>query len=69
MSKQIVVFDKITKEIIICITIAGSNEQTICRKDVGVKIYNGTEPIFTETENGIVLNENAFILNVRNEKR
>lgn len=64
MNKQtIVVFDKTTKEIIACIPL--SDGQTICRKDVDIKIYNGTEPVFTEMENMVILNENAFMLNMR----
>lgn len=60
--KTVVVFDKETKEIIACIPLS-DGQQAICRKDVGFEIYNGTEPIFTETGNGIVLNTNAFIWN------
>lgn len=60
-NQTIVVFDKETKEIIACIPLSG--EQAICRKDVDFNIYSGTEPIFTETANGIVLNNNAFIWN------
>ena len=60
--QTIVVFDKKTKEIIACIPLA-DGEKWICRKDVDFQIYNGTEPIFTETSNGIVLNTNAFIWN------
>lgn len=61
-NKTIVVFDKETKEIISCVPIA-DGENAICRKDVDFQIYNGTEPIFTETEKGIVLNTSAFIWN------
>lgn len=61
-SKTVVVYDKETKEIIACIPLSG--EQAICRKDVAFQIYNGTEPIFTETGNGIVLNTNAFMMNI-----
>lgn len=59
--KTVIVFDKETKEIIACIPLSG--EQAICRKDVDFQIYNGTEPIFTETGSGVVLNSNAFIWN------
>lgn len=58
----VVVFDKETKEIIACVPTA-DGEASICRKDVDFQIYNGTEPIFTETKNGVVLNNNAFIWN------
>lgn len=59
--QTVVVFDKETKEIIACVP-SGGGETAICRKDVDFQIYNGTEPIFTETGKGIVLNQNAFIL-------
>lgn len=61
-SQTIVVFKKEAKEIIACIPLT-KGEQGICKKDVDFKIYNGTEPIFTETGNGIALNNNAFIWN------
>ena len=64
MDNQIVViFDKKTKEIIACIPIIGKN--CIIRKDLDFKIYNGPEPVFTETESGIILNENAFMINMK----
>lgn len=61
-NQTVVVFDKETKEIVACIPLI-EGEKAICRKDVDFKIYNGTEPIFTETANGVVLNNNAFIWN------
>lgn len=61
-NQTVVIFDKGTKEIIACIPLA-DGETAICRKDVDFQIYNGTEPIFTETGNGVVLNTNAFIWN------
>lgn len=61
--QTIVVFDKKTKEIIACIPLS-DGEKAICRKDVEFRIYNGSEPVFTETGNGIVLNANAFIMNI-----
>lgn len=64
-NQTVVVFDRESKEIIACIPISGKD--CICRKDVDFKIYNGTEPIFTETENGIVLNENVFMLNLNSK--
>ena len=66
MGNQIVVvFDRESKEIITCIAISG--QDCICRKDVDFKIFNGTEPIFTETKNGIVLNDNVFMLNLNSK--
>lgn len=61
-NQTVVVFEKETKEIIACIPLT-DGEAAICRKDVDFQIYNGTEPIFTETENGVALNANAFIWN------
>lgn len=61
MKQTVCVFDKETKEIIACIPVFGG--PAICRGDVDFNIYNDTEPIFTETENGVVLKNNAFIWN------
>ena len=61
-NQTVVVFDKKTKEILACISLSG--QDCICRKDVDFKIYNGTQPIFTEKPNGIVLNENTFLMNM-----
>lgn len=58
----VAVFNKQTKEILACIPLS-DGEKAICRNDIDFQIYNGTEPILTETENGIVLNTNAFIWN------
>lgn len=60
--KIIVIFDANTKEIIACIPLNGQN--AICKNGVDFNIYNGTEPIFTNTDNGIVLNETAFIMSM-----
>lgn len=60
-NQTVVVFDKQTKEIIACIPLSG--QDCICRKDIDFKIYSGTEPIFIETQNGVVLNEAAFMIN------
>lgn len=61
-NQTVVVFDKQTKEVIACVSISG--KQAICRNDVDFKIYNGTEPVFAETGNRVLLNENAFILSI-----
>lgn len=58
--QTVVVYEKDSKEIVACIPLSG--EQAICRNDVNFQIYNGTEPIFTETQNGIVFNENILLL-------
>lgn len=58
--QTVVVYEKDSKEILACIPLSG--ERAICRNDVDFQIYNGTEPIFTENQNGIVLNENLLML-------
>ena len=60
--ETVVVYNKSTKEIIVCVPIDGS--ACIVRKDVEFKVYNGTEPVFTELDGMVVVNENAFILNM-----
>lgn len=60
--QTVVLLDKKTKEILACVPLDGS--ECICRKDVDVKIYNGTEPVFMEKGDGFVLKENTFILNL-----
>lgn len=57
----IVVFNKNTKETLACISL--DNQQSICHKDIDFQIYRDTEPIFDEKQDGIVLNENAIIVN------
>ena len=39
-------------------------EAGILRKDVGVQLFNGTEPVFEETPNGPILKNNSFIINL-----
>lgn len=59
--KTVVVFDKETKEIIACINDDGKD--CIVRKDIDFKVYNDTEPIFTELEGKVILNKNSFMIN------
>lgn len=60
--KHYVLVDKDTREVIACISDSGKDD--ILRKDVDLKVYDGTEPAFTETLHGILLNENAFTINL-----
>ena len=53
--KHYVVVDKNTREVIACI-------DNILRKDVDLKAYNGTEPVFTKTDRGVLLKDNAFTM-------
>lgn len=58
----VVVFDKNTRQVLAAIPLA-EGEAAICRNDVGFQIFNGTEPVFTETLTGPILAENKFIFN------
>ena len=58
--KHYVVVNKKTKEVIACISDSGMDN--ILRKDVDLKVYDGTEPVFTETDHGILLKDNAFTM-------
>ena len=49
----VVVYKTDTKEVLAAIPMDGRD--AVCRNDVEFQIYNGTEPIFTETPGGIVL--------------
>ena len=55
-----VVVDKDTGEVIACISDNGKDD--ILRKDVDLKVYEGTEPVFTETDHGLLLKDNAFTM-------
>lgn len=57
--KSYVICDRGTKEVITCVS---DNGECILKKDVEVKFYDGTEPVFVETDHGIFLNENAFTI-------
>ena len=58
--KHYVVVNKKTKEVIACISDSGRDN--ILRKDVDLKVYDGTEPVFTEPDHGILLKDNAFTM-------
>lgn len=65
----VVVYKTDTKEVLAAIPMDGRD--AVCRNDVEFQIYNGTEPIFTETPRGIVLAENKFMIKMEdnnNEK-
>ena len=55
-----VVVAKDTREVIACISDSGKDN--ILRKDVDLKAYDGTEPVFTKTDNGLLLKDNAFTM-------
>lgn len=59
--KTIIVMDKKTKEVLACVP---DNGECFVRKDVEIKTYSGTEPIFN-VENGVCkLKENAFLIDL-----
>lgn len=58
--KHYVVVDKNTREVIACISDNGKDD--ILRKDVELKVYEGTEPVFTETDHRVLLKDNAFTM-------
>lgn len=65
----VVVYKTGTGEVLAAIPVEGGD--AVCRNDIDFQIYNGTEPIFTETPGGMVLAENKFMLKMEgknNEK-
>lgn len=65
----VVVYKTGTREVLVAIPVEGGD--AVCRNDIDFQIYNGTEPIFTETPGGMVLAENKFMLKMEgknNEK-
>lgn len=60
--QTVVVYQKGTNEIIACIPF--DNSDFIARKDVGIKVYNGTEPVFTEKDGYVAVKSNAFLIDL-----
>ena len=58
--KYYVVGEKDTRDVLACIS--DNSKDDILRKDVDLKVYEGTEPVFTETNHGIFLKDNAFTM-------
>jgi hypothetical protein len=58
--KYYVVVEKDTREVLACIS--DNSKDDILRKDVDLKVYEGTEPVFTEKNHGIFLKDNAFTM-------
>lgn len=59
-TKYFVIVDKKTREVVACISDSG--QDNILRKDLDLRVYDGTEPVFIETDHGILLNDNAFTM-------
>lgn len=58
--QTVVVYQKGTNEVIACVPLDGS--ECIVRKDVEIKVYDGTEPIFTEKDGYVAVKTNAFLI-------
>lgn len=63
----VVVYKSDTKEVLAAVPVSGGD--AICRKDVEFQIFNGTEPIFVEVPEGIILAENKFLINIKEDKQ
>lgn len=59
--RTIVIFDKNTKEVLACVP---DNGDAFSRKDIEIKAYNGTEPIFNMENDMCKLKENAFLIDL-----
>ena len=59
-SKHYVLVDKESREVIACIS--DNSKDDILRTDDDLKVYDRTEPVFTETKHGILLKHNAFTM-------
>lgn len=62
----VVVYEKGNRAVLAAVPLA-EGEAAICRNDVEFQIFNGTEPIFTETPAGPILAENKFIFNPKED--
>lgn len=58
--QTVVVYQKGTNEVIACVPLDGS--ECIVRKDAEIKVYDGTEPVFTEKDGYVAVNTNAFFM-------
>ena len=60
--QTVVVYQKGTNEVIACVPLDGS--EGMARKDVGIKVYNGTEPILIEKDGYVAVDTNAFLIDL-----
>ena len=60
--KTVVVFDKNTREVLACVPLDGS--QVIMRKDIDVQVFDGADPVFTDTQGKVLLKPNTFIMEI-----
>lgn len=59
----VVVYKEGSREVLAAIPIK-DGEKGICKDDVGFQIFNGTEPVFVETPDGLILKDNSFFINM-----
>lgn len=59
----VVVYEKDSRSVLAAIPMK-EGETGILRKDVEFQVFNGTEPVFEETPNGLILKNNSFIINL-----
>lgn len=57
MNEQVVVFDKNTREVLACIPLDGSD--AVMKKDIDMRIFIGTEPVFEQGDGTILLKDDA----------
>lgn len=60
--QTVVVYQKGTNEVVACVSLDDSDG--IARKDVGIKVYNGTEPVFIEKDGYVAVKTNAFLIDL-----
>ena len=58
----VVVYEEGSRRVLAAIPL-DERETAICRNDIGFQVFRGTEPVFTETEDGPILKENSFFIN------
>lgn len=61
-NNSIVVCRKATHEVIACVPLDGS--EGMVRRNVGIKVYNGTEPILIEKDGYVAVDTNAFLIDL-----
>lgn len=60
----VVVYERETRQILAAIPLSENGETGFCRNDVECEIFNDTEPVITETEDGPILKKDSFIINL-----
>lgn len=58
--QTVVVYQKGTNEVIACVPLDGS--EGMARKDVGIKVYDGIEPVLIEKDGYVAVSMNTFLI-------